>query len=286
MGSHECPTCGRVFDARRGLGVHHSRVHGERLSNRECAECGERFYSEYERKYCSEECLDEGVSFEGKAHPNYSGGKETTSCDICGAEFDYYPSDKEGKYCSDCVENEPWRDPPVVEGSDHPRWVGGRSTYACEVCGETIERYPSELSGDVTLCSPDCQSEWVSEAFAGDGHPNWEGGTTESYGRGWNETRSKALERDDYECVVCGTGKEELGRNPDVHHIVPVRAFRESDDHDVTDAHYPENVVTLCPPCHRKADFGKIPKDRLRAAVTENADGGDATPADGRASDA
>jgi ribosomal protein S27AE len=49
--THTCPTCGRTFSSRRGLGVHHSTVHDERLPNRECAQCGDAFYSEHEKKY-------------------------------------------------------------------------------------------------------------------------------------------------------------------------------------------------------------------------------------------
>jgi len=96
MGTHECPTCGSVFDTRRGLGVHHSSVHDARLPNRECDHCGEQFYCSYEKRYCSDDCHDSAVSFAGENNPNYDDKKETTQCALCGASFDYYPSDKEG----------------------------------------------------------------------------------------------------------------------------------------------------------------------------------------------
>ena len=72
--SHTCPTCGREFENRCGLGVHHSQSHDERLPNRECDLCDEPFYCEYEKRYCSESCRNEAVSYEGAANPNYSGG--------------------------------------------------------------------------------------------------------------------------------------------------------------------------------------------------------------------
>ncbi|MEF8868528.1 MAG: HNH endonuclease signature motif containing protein, partial [Haloarculaceae archaeon] len=81
---------------------------------------------------------------------------------------------------------------------------------------------------------------------------------------GWNEVRERALERDDRTCVVCGTGADELGRNPDVHHIVPLRAFVESPVLMETDAHTIDNVVSLCPSCHRKAEFGHFSRAELR----------------------
>jgi hypothetical protein len=256
-----------VFDSWRGLAVHHSSVHGERLPNRECDNCGTEFYCGSARAYCSEACHDEAVSYEGQNNPTYRGGKETTECNICGTEFEYYPSDKEGLYCPDCVENEAWRDPPVISGRDHYRWNGGKLELDCDVCGDCFERYPSNVTGEVTLCSDDCRSEWLSEAFTGEGHPNWEGGGNGAYGKGWAETRRRALERDDYECQICGKAKAEIGRNPDVHHIVPVRLFAEADGFTKTDAHFPENVVSLCVECHRRADFGLIPKARLLARV-------------------
>jgi hypothetical protein len=263
MSDHTCPTCGRTFDSRRGLGVHHSSAHDERLPNRECAECGARFYSEYDRTYCSDECHDEAVSYEGEANPNYRGGKETTDCAICGDPFEYYPSEKEGLYCPGCVETEPWRETPPLDGSDNPRWKGGKLQFECAACGTEIKRYPSDVTGEVTLCGRDCLADWLSEEFTGEGHPNWAGGDTGNYGPGWNRVRREALERDGYECVVCEKSTAEIGRNPDVHHIVPVRVFERSDDHRTADAHRLSNVASLCVDCHRKADFGAITKARL-----------------------
>ena len=266
MEAHGCPTCERVFDTRRGLGVHHSRVHDERLPNRECDNCGEQFYCEYAKKYCSDACHDEAVSFEGEDNPNYRGGKTTTTCERCDAEFEYYESEKDGLYCPACVQSEDWRDVPIVEGEDHPRWNGGKREYDCAACGETVERYPGN-TGEVTTCDEDCRAAWLSEAFTGEGHPNWQGGDVGNYGPGWNRVRREALERDDHECQHCGKTREEIGRNPDVHHIVPVRAFASAEDSERTDAHRLANVVSLCVDCHRRADVGAIPTATLRSTV-------------------
>jgi 5-methylcytosine-specific restriction endonuclease McrA len=76
--------------------------------------------------------------------------------------------------------------------------------------------------------------------------------------------RERALERDDRTCVLCGTDAAELGRNPDVHHIVPVRAFVESAVLIENDAHTLDNVVSLCPSCHRTAEFGGVSRRELR----------------------
>lgn len=271
MSEFECPRCSRGFGTRRGLGVHHSQVHDERLPNRECSNCGTHFYADYAKEYCSEECHDESVSFAGSDNPNYRGGKTATECARCDTEFLYYPSEKDGVYCSDCVEEGEWRNPPTPEsGTDHPWWRGGKRELDCEVCGSTFERHPGNIQGDVVVCNEDCRAVWLSESFTGEGHPNWKGGGNQDYGPGWNEIREVALERDDRRCLVCGTTREELGRNPDVHHIVPVRTIAASDEHDVEDAHYLGNLVSLCSSCHRKAEFGTILRERLRALVARS----------------
>lgn len=265
----ECPACRREFETRRGLGVHHSRVHGERLPNRTCANCGEAFYEDYAKKYCSEACRRRGVSFEGEANPNYRGGKDTAECEICGASFEYYSSEKAGRFCPECVENEPWQRPPTIRGAEHPRWSGGKVQRECVICGDTVERYPSGFVSEVVLCSEPCRRTWLSGAFTGEGHPNWKGGGNEAYGSGWGELREEALERDGRSCVACGKTREEIGRNPDVHHIVPVRWFAESNEHTREEAHRLENVVSLCVKCHRKADFGKISVDALNVLIRD-----------------
>jgi len=267
MGEFDCPTCDRRFDTRRGLGVHHVQAHGERLPNRTCANCQQLFYSDYKKKYCSSDCRKSGSSFEGEQNPNYRGGKTVTNCRLCGTEFSYYPSEKEGLYCAECVARNEWQTVPDIHGAENPRWKGGKRGVPCRVCGREVRRYPSEFGSDIVLCSADCQSEWLSEAFVGDGHPNWKGGTNGPYGQGWARVRSQALERDQFRCKHCGKSREEIGRNPDVHHIVPVRTFIESDEHEKEDAHRLDNVISLCIDCHRKAEFGKIPAETLRDLI-------------------
>lgn len=205
----------------------------------------------------------------GENNPNWKGGSETTSCEICDATFDYYPSEKPGRFCPDCVEKNEWQEPPVLEGEAHPRWQGGKTELTCEVCESTFERYPGNITSEVVLCSNDCRAEWLSETFTGEGNPNYEGGSTGPYGQGWNRVRERALDRDDRTCVPCDTDAEELGRNPDVHHIVPVRAFVESPVLVERDAHTLDNVASLCPSCHRRAEFGGVSRAELRWRVAQ-----------------
>lgn len=82
--------------------------------------------------------------------------------------------------------------------------------------------------------------EKMSEAKVGDENPMWRGGYEGEYGHTWPRKRKAALERDGYECQACGSD-EELH----VHHHRPVRTFENPND-----AHFLENLVTVCVECH------------------------------------
>ncbi len=73
------------------------------------------------------------------------------------------------------------------------------------------------------------------------------------YGPGWNKLRDSVRARDGYRCQVCGI--PETGRQHDVHHKVPFRAFLHSGIEDAANtANRMENLVTLCASCHRKVE--------------------------------
>lgn len=263
----DCPDCEASFDSFAKLRYHFSNTHGGSLPNRECGNCGVWFYSEDVQTYCSVDCYRDDVSYEGKDNPAYTGSLEKTKCKLCGATFEYYPSEKRGLYCSDCVENKDWRDvPEPPTGEDNHFWTGGKRTVECDSCGAELERWPNTIS-EHNFCNRDCQYTWLSEAFTGEGHPNWADGGNRNYGPGWRRTKLETLERDGYRCVLCGTSRDDLGRNPDVHHIIPVRLFDESPDHDLVDAHFPENLIALCVTCHRRADHGRLPPRILWGAI-------------------
>lgn len=77
------------------------------------------------------------------------------------------------------------------------------------------------------------------------------------YGPGWGEQRQKRLEKDEFECQLCGyteeEHQEEYSRGLEVHHR------QRRDDHVDDDGYYHweqanaiENLITLCTPCHRR----------------------------------
>jgi hypothetical protein len=240
----ECPTCGKSLATEQGVRIHHATVHGERLPNRECAGSGSAFYDAQSRRTYCDECDADA----GKANGNWSGAKESTNCERCDATFEYYPSDKEGVYCSDCVASS-----DEFLGDAH-RKPAERVTTECEQCGEAMNILQSDVDrGEGRFCSRGCLADWLSENVVGEQHHQWQNGEP-AYRGDWWRVRRKARERDDHECRICGTTTADEGRELDVHHIRPVREFD-----DPQDAHHLGNVVTLCRSCHRKAEAGSVP---------------------------
>jgi len=81
-------------------------------------------------------------------------------------------------------------------------------------------------------------------------HPRWRGGTfSQKRGPNWPEQSKAARERDQFTCQHCGMTEAELGKRMAVHHIKPFRQFESSEE-----ANQLDNLVSLCPSCHWKAD--------------------------------
>jgi len=74
----------------------------------------------------------------------------------------------------------------------------------------------------------------------------WHAGQND-YGPGWDELRRRVINRDGHRCQVCGTS--DALRPLHVHHIQPFRSFTNREI-----ANQIENLVTLCPTCHRQAE--------------------------------
>lgn len=239
-----CPTCGKSLSTNQGVKQHHTKVHGVPLPNRRCVSCGETFYDpKSRRKYCTD-CYSESGSRNG----NFRDRKNVAECQICETEFKYYPSNKEGLYCSTCVS-----DPNI--SIQNINSTQNKIKVECKNCGDELRRYPSEISGNNygPFCDKECYGNWLSDNIHGKIHHQWSGGTI-SYGIGWWKIRRKARKRDQYRCQNCGSGSHEIGRNPDVHHIDPVRNFANPKD-----AHTLDNVITLCRSCHRDVEEGNTP---------------------------
>ena len=95
----------------------------------------------------------------------------------------------------------------------------------------------------------------MSRSTAGERNPNWNGGYSRRYGPGWTEARRRVRGRDSV-CQHCG--HDGADRGLDVHHIIPVRLFRETNGVALERAHDERNLVLLCKRCHSRAEHGHI----------------------------
>jgi 5-methylcytosine-specific restriction endonuclease McrA len=151
----------------------------------------------------------------------------------------------------------------------------------CVICNQAFIPFSEKGSGrtiislNVLTCSDRCKEEYrktvnaerkdkISTAFTGEKHPNWIGGISFYRGENWRKQRRLARERDNYTCQMCGLTKSKIKRIfkrlPEVHHIIPYRKF--GGDYEV--ANSLDNLITLCPSCHTKADW------KYRKASHEN----------------
>ena len=240
----ECPTCGKMLNTERGMRQHHTKVHDEPLPNRECVDCGCEFYDpKAQRTYCDDCYSEDGVN-----NGNWKEATETATCAVCGDEFEYYPSDKDGVYCQECVAGANGLLP------ENPSEPLERVTVECGGCGCELRVRPTRVERNErgVFCDFDCYGEWLSENVTGEAHHQWEGGKAKYGGRWWTVRRA-ALARDDNRCQQCGKTAQELGKRPDVHHLTPVREFE-----DPQRAHTLDNVITLCRSCHRHVEERNI----------------------------
>ena len=124
-----------------------------------------------------------------------------------------------------------------------------RRWYTHEMLGqEPLDLPPSELQTTgywVSLSEQTISHLRLIGAWSND--PN-------DYGPDWQKTRDRVRARDGYKCQVCGT--PETTRQHDVHHKVPFRAFVQagSPEPAYQRANRLENLITLCPSCHKKVE--------------------------------
>ncbi len=202
----------------------------EDVETRYCKNCGDEIpRGKYdhptrynEKVFCDRECHKEWKRKNAK-YDTLLGDKKY--CKYCGDIF--YSFREEAKYCSrDCVYQD--RD--------------GTGEIKCDNCDVVFEETRCRIEGNNhNFCSEECSRDY----FSGENHYNWKGGKRSRWrGKNWDEVRDKVLERDGYECTVCGSNK-----NLNVHHKIP---FDEFDDYK--DANKTSNLITLCISHHMKAE--------------------------------
>ncbi len=82
------------------------------------------------------------------------------------------------------------------------------------------------------------------------------------YGPNWQQQRQLVLQRDDYRCRTCGAAGD---TSLHIHHIRPFREYGyipgENENYRV--ANKVDNLITLCPSCHRRAEAGQQTRSAL-----------------------
>lgn len=139
--------------------------------------------------------------------------------------------------------------------SEETRQRMSESHEGNEIPEEVRERIADALEG---ITRSEATRRKMSRSTAGEDNPNWRGGYSHRYGSGWSIARERVRERDEV-CQHCG--HDGSNRRLEVHHIVPVRTFRNAPEISVEDAHNEDNLVLLCNRCHGRADHGQIEFD-------------------------
>ena len=171
-------------------------------------------------------------------------GKVSIECEVCSDSFEVKHARKDyRRFCSRSCMGE-WMS-ISYRGENNP-YDYRQVEYECEECGVVNKTNEAEAEAR-RFCSQDCMLEWRSRAFSGEGHPRYSGGKRSYRGPNWQTQRQKVLERDDYQCQLCGDDAESLN----IHHIIP---FHDFDSYE--EANRTENLVALCNSCHSHVEWG------------------------------
>jgi len=215
----------------------------------QCEYCGADYKVKESRsdqtRFCSAECRHNWLSENsvGDKNPNWRGGKMELTCEQCGKSFKVKPANKEkSRFCSKSCYSE-WL-------SENRR--GERVEKKCEWCGDTFKVVPAKT--DQKFCSRKCFFEYMSEIMRNEKRVGKDFYNSPK----WKRVREDIVERDNYECHICGKHKEEVS-TLQVHHIIPLD---RDDPYNDPHAYDPTNLITLCASCHRKVHNGS--KDRYK----------------------
>lgn len=209
-----------------------------------CQHCGKQIHDPKHplRSYCDRMCM-------GAAHVT----RVVKACAQCGSEFEVKLSHSGHIVCCS-------RKCSSLHRRGKPRAMRV-PTRTCRRCGTEFARHPGDKR---TYCSRQCRYTGrrqmpdeirarLSAQRLGSANPNWKGGGPNT---GLYRMHSKAAR---WAQVHLGSSCDRCGvEGAELHHVVPKRAFRSS-----IAAHFRQNMVMLCTPCHRGIDR------QARAAVRE-----------------
>lgn len=99
------------------------------------------------------------------------GRKKKGTCIVCGRDFEYWSSNRRGRFCSsECYHL-------YLRGENHPRYKE-KVKVVCEQCGKGILVFPCKANTK-RFCSNKCRDVWQSQHWNGKNNPHWKGGDVE-----------------------------------------------------------------------------------------------------------
>ena len=129
-----------------------------------------------------------------------------------------------------------------VTGFRKRSWIGNENLGQ-----EPLDLPPSEMQTTAYWLSI---SDEIVKSLSQDGL--WTNAPND-YGPEWPKIRERVRTRDGFRCQMCG--RAETGRQHDVHHKTPFRMFRDATGKILREqANRLDNLITLCPECHKKAE--------------------------------
>ena len=206
-----------------------------------CPSCDQSFDTEYGVKQHHAKTHDEKL-------------RATVECSWCGNELERIPAEaerNENHFCNthECkamYQSEPY------SGEGNPNYKGGE--VSCTWCDDDLDRDMNQIErSDHFFCGgKDCKAKWQSKHVRGEDHPRWMGGYDGYYGPNWPEERLQAVIRDQARCQTCGATPMTCTDTLLVHHLIPMRVFKqEYDGQEIYDrANRLDNLLVLCKVCH------------------------------------
>lgn len=215
--------------------------------------------------FCNAGCKGQWMSMThtGENHPRWMDNAEIT-CEQCGRMFRRANTEKLSRnkhnFCSRACFSE-WKK-AAFAGENNPHW-SEPVRKPCDFCGNPLERNPARVGKTERryhFCNKTCRANWQSLHKSVENSSLWQGSPFGSYGPNWKLRRRETRKRDGYECQHCHITQKELGRALDVHHIIPFAKFGyiPGENDNYKQANELSNLITLCHPCHLRAEAGNI----------------------------
>lgn len=233
-----------------------------------CENCGKFFernasaQQNSKRPFCCQACWYEWRSKNEGGETHYLFSQVPVECAGCGAPLMRTRSrvaNNKAHFCNSACYGK-W----IAEaktGENAFNWKGGDIDVTCAHCDAPLKRPRNAiLRSEKHFCGIDCRAAWNSHNITGENHPNWKGGWDPYYGPNWKRQRQRARTRDGHTCQSCGITREEMGREPDVHHIIAFREFGYvyGENENYRKANALKNLITLCPSCHHRIEWGTL----------------------------